>query len=61
MTNRETLLQYVKRHGLPAVAAALHLSEIAVRAKMRVDTSKAARPVSERDLDFLKLKLGELN
>lgn len=60
MTNREQLLQYIQRHGVTAVAAALHLSEIAVRAKMRVETSKAARPVSDRDIDFLRLKLGAL-
>lgn len=60
MTNREQLKQYIKRHGLNAVADALRISVSSLQNKCKPDTSSSSRPVSDNDLDLIKLRLGGL-
>jgi hypothetical protein len=61
MTNQDRLRALMREHGLThqALSELVGWSLPTVRAKLRPATSRAHRATTDRDLDYVRLKLAE--
>lgn len=59
MNNQDRLRQLMREHELSVkdVAGLLDMALDTVKAKLKPSSSRSARPVYDRDLEYLKLKL----